>query len=54
MWEDGERKIQGSERGGRVKDNRDPAAIKMSVCAEANAHLPSPETHTQTYTCIYT
>lgn len=41
MWEDREKEeIQGTERDGRVKD-RDPVAIQMSVCAEADAHLPS-------------
>lgn len=41
-WREKE-EIQGAERDKRAKD-RDPVAIQMSVCAEADAHLPS--THT--------
>ena len=47
--EDRERKTQGTQKDGRVKD-RGPVAIKMSVCAEADAHLPSAHT-LRRYTC---
>ena len=40
--------IRGAGRDGRVKD-RDPVAIKMSACSDADAHLPT--THTLTCAC---
>ncbi len=48
MWEDKERRDAGEQRDGKVKD-RDPVAIKMSVCAEADAHLPRKHTFTHTH-----
>lgn len=48
MWEDKE--MWGAERDGGVKD-RDPVAIKMSVCAEADDRLPG--THTHALTCVF-
>lgn len=41
-----ERKMQGAESDGRERTG-DPVVIKMSVCMEADAHLPS--THTQAH-----
>lgn len=49
LREDKEEKTQGAEGDGRVKD-REPAAIKMSPRAEADAHLSSTNSpaHLQT------